>query len=154
MEVRAESVQRRIGRLAAIGALVVVPLVAGCGGGDTAGPHRGTTVDDLQQEQYFYQGNHLGRTVTVSAAVSEVRGPQSFELSGGDFGDATLLVVTSRPVEIVRGRTVRVTGTVGQLHHSFPAEKVPYIQRDLYTKYATEAYLYEASVESLPAGRR
>ncbi|MDR7301442.1 hypothetical protein [Haloactinomyces albus] len=145
---------RRVGRLTVLGALVFVPVVAGCGGGDTAGPQRGVTVEELQQEQYFYQGNYLGRTVTISAAVSEVRGPQSFELSGGDFGDDTLLVVTSRPVEIEEGRVVRVTGTAGQLHYSFPSEQVPYIQRGLYAKYATEAYLYEASVEPLSTSRR
>lgn len=107
--------KRRIGRLTVIGTLVVAPLAAACGGGDTAGPEGGVTIGDLQQDQDFYQGEYLGRIVTVSAAVSEVRGPRSLELSGGDFGEDTLLVVTAQPVKIAQGQVVRVTGTVGQL---------------------------------------
>lgn len=151
MGIPAASTKRRIGQLTVIGALTVVPLSAACGGGETAGSERGVTVDDLQQEEYFYQGEHLGRTVTVSAAVSEVLGPRWFELSGGDFGDDTLLVTTGQPVEVANGEVVRVTGTVGQLHRSVPSERVPYLQMSLYAKYETEAYLYGATVEPLPA---
>ena len=73
-------------RLAVLGALVVVPLVAACGDGTApAGAQRSLTVSDLQQREYFYQGDYLGRTVTVSAKVADVLAPQVFELSGGDF---------------------------------------------------------------------
>ncbi|RCW46096.1 hypothetical protein DFQ14_102398 [Halopolyspora algeriensis] len=139
-----------------IGALAV-PLAAACSSGDTAGPQRGVTVGDIQHKEYFYQGEHLGRTVTVSAAVAEVRGPHAFELSGGDAGDDTLLVmppVTGHPVEVVPGQRVRVTGTVGQLHSSMPSQKVPYVQRGLYSKHTTEAYLYDAAVEPLSPPQR
>lgn len=155
MKVRAGSVPGRLGRLLVLGALVV-PLAAACGG-DTAGPQRGVTVGDLQQKEYFYQGEHLGRTVTVSATVAAVRGPHAFELSGGDPGDDTLLVLppmAGRTVEVAPGQVVRVTGTVGQLHSSSPSEKVPYVQHSLYDKHTTEAYLYDAAVEPLPRPQR
>lgn len=152
MRVRAEPVKRRIGRLSVIGALVVAPLATACG--DTAGPEGGVTISDLQQDQDFYQGEYLGRTVTVSAAVSEVRGPRSLELSGGDFGDDTLLVVAAQPVKVAQGQVVRVTGTVGQLHSSVPSEKIPYVQKDLYASYKTEAYLYDATVEPVPTTQK
>ena len=138
-----ESVRRSIGWLVVIGALAVLP-VAACGGSD--GPQRGVTVSDLAQKQYFYRGNQLGRTVTVSAAVSEVDGSRVFKLSGGDSSD-DLLVLTAQPVDVAKDQEVRVTGTVGQLHHSAPSERVPYLQRDLYDKHDTETYLYDATVQ-------
>lgn len=143
--------KRRICRVAVIGALAAVPLVAACGSGaPTAGPQLAVTVGDLQQKDYFYQGRYLGRIVTVSARVGNVLGPRVFELFGGDFRDEKLVVVTDRPVEVSKDEAVRVTGTVGQLHHSAPSEEVPYLQQALYTRYETEPYLYHASVEPLP----
>lgn len=146
MEARAGSATRRIGPLSVIAA-VLVPLAAACGGSGSAGPEGGVSVADIQHEQYFYEGEYLGRTVTVTAAVSDVRGPRSFELSGGGYGEGTLLVVTSEPVEVEKGEVVRVTGTVGQFHISAPSEEVPYIQHDLYSKHETHSYLYDATVE-------
>ena len=137
------SVRCSIGWLMVIGALAVLPVAAACGGG---GAQRGVTVSDLAQKQYFYQGNQLGRTVTVSAPVSEVDGSRVFKLSGGDSSD-DLLVLTAQPVDVAKDQEVRVTATVGQLHHSAPSERVPYLQRDLYDKHDTETYLYDATVQ-------
>lgn len=151
MGIRTEPVARGIGRLTVICALVVAPMTTACIGGDTAASERAVSVGDLQREQYFFEGDHLGQTVTVSAAVSEVHGPHSFELSGGDFRDDTLLVMSDDPVEVIKEQVVRVTGTVGQFHETFPPEGVPYLQTDLYEKYETEVYIYDATVEKLPA---
>jgi hypothetical protein len=137
--------------LVLFGALAIVPLAAACGDGDTAGPERNVSVGDLTQEEAFYEGKYLGRTVTVSAAVYEVRGPLSFELSGGDYGDEPVLVLSEQPVSVVAGEVVRVTGTVGQLHESLPSDKLPYVQRGLYPAYDTEAYLFDADVEEVGA---
>lgn len=136
---------------AVTGTLAVMPLAAACGGGDTAGPERAVSIGDVQQHENFYRGTYLGRTVTVSAMVSELHGARSFELSGGDFGDEKLLVVTDRSTGIEEGQVVRVTGTVGQLHESFPSETHPYVQAGLYAKHSTTAYLYDATVEPLRA---
>ncbi len=139
-----ESAKRGMGWLIVIATLVVV--AAACGGRDTAGDQRAVTVSDLQQKQYFYQGQYLGRVVTVSAAVSGVSGPRVFTLSGGDSGEETL-VVTAQPAGVAMGQLVRVTGTVGQLHRSAPSQGAPYLQADLYPKYETQAYLYAATVQ-------
>ena len=154
MGIRTQSGARaRIGRLAVIGALVVVPVVAACGSGAApAGAQRGVTVSDLLHKEYFYQGDHLGRTVTVSAKVSDVRSPQVFDLSNEDFGDKKLLVVTDQPVEVSEDEVVWVTGTVGQLHTAVPSERGPYIQEELYARHNTEPYLYHATVEPQPPG--
>ena len=141
--------KRRSWRLVLVGALAVVPLAA-CGGGPTAQAQRGATISDLQHKQYFYQGDYLGRTITVSGRVDDVLAPRVFELSDEHRGDK-LLVVTDQPVEVSKDEAVRVTGTVGQLHRSVPSERVPYFQQDLYTRHETDAYLYNATIESLPA---
>jgi hypothetical protein len=140
----------RVGRLAVIGALIVVPLAAAaCGSGATARPQRSVTASDLHQKAYFYQADYLGQPVTVSATVSDVLAPRVFEVSGGDVGDRKLLVVTDQPGGVSEGQAVRVTGTAGQLHTWFPSEQVPYMQEDLYTRYDTEPYLYHASIKRL-----
>ena len=141
--------KRRSWRLVLVGALVVVPLAAR-GGGPTAQAQRGATISDLQHKQYFYQGDYLGRTITVSGRVDDVLAPRVFELSDEHRGDK-LLVVTDQPVEASKDEAVRVTGTVGQLHRSAPSERVPYFQQDLYTRHETDAYLYHATIASLPA---
>ncbi|WP_028931887.1 hypothetical protein [Pseudonocardia asaccharolytica] len=139
---------RRIGIAAAAAAALAV--LAGCGGEDTAGPERGVTVGEIQQPQYFYEGEYLGRQVTVSAAVADVLGPRSLEIDGADYGDNSLLVMTTEPVAVEVGQVVRATGTVGQYHrlseHDYPPGAY-----DLYEKYETEAYLYDAVIELLPA---
>jgi hypothetical protein len=40
---------------------------------------------------------------------------------------------------------------VGQLHASAPSAQIPYIQNDLYARYTTEAYLFDATVEPMPS---
>lgn len=139
-----------MGRWMVVGALVVVSLLAACGAPST-GPQRNITIGDLQRQEYFYQGDYLGRTLTVSATVSDVLAPRVVELSGGDLRDAKLLVVTDQPVDVSEGQAVQVTGTAGQLHSSFPSDHVPYEQEDLYTSYDTKPYLYHGAVERLAA---
>jgi hypothetical protein len=142
--------KRRSWRVIVAGALVVVPLAA-CGGGPIAQSQRGVTISDLQHKEYFYQGDYLGRTITVSARVDDVLAPRVFELSDDPYRGEKLLVVTDQPAEVSKDEAVRVTGTVGQLHRSMPSEGVPYIQRELYTRHDTDAYLYHATIES-PTG--
>lgn len=83
--------------------------------------------------------------------MAEVRGPNSLDLSGGVNDDRRLKVLTRQPVSATEGRTVRVTGTVGQLHAVSPSDRVPYLQEEgLSSQAETEPYLYDASVETLP----
>ena len=113
-------------------------------------PPQGLTISDLQHKEYFYQGDYLGRTITVSARVDDVLAPRVFELSDHQHREDKLLVVTDQPVEVAKDAAVRVMGTVGQLHRSVPSEGVPHIQRELYIRHDTDAYLYHATIESVP----
>ncbi|MDN5857822.1 MAG: hypothetical protein L0H84_04295, partial [Pseudonocardia sp.] len=122
----------------AAGVAVGVLGLGGCGGGqETAGPERGVTIDAIEQPQYFYEGEYLGEQVTVSATVTNVLGPRSFELAGGAYGDDSLLVQTSTPVDVALGQDVRVTGTVGQFHRLAENDYAPGTY-DRYEKYETE----------------
>lgn len=127
-------------------AVPVVVLLAGCGQEDTTGPERGVTVNDIQESENFFEGDYLGRQVTVSATITEVLGPRSFELDGADYGEDSLLVQTPEPVVVEEAQVVSVSGTVGQFHRLSEDDYAPG-SYDLYEEYETEAYLYGASVE-------
>jgi hypothetical protein len=139
----------RRARLGVIVMVMVVLLLGACGGADTGNPSTPPelTLGEVEQEQPFYEGEYLGRTLTV---VAEVRGSRSLELSGAGL-NRRLEVLTRQPVSAAKGQTVRVTGTVGQLHVVSPSDRVPYLQEeDLYSQAETQPYLYAASVETLP----
>lgn len=137
--------------MAAVLAAVVPVSLAGCADDGTAGPERGVTVEEIQEPQYFYEGEYLGQEVTVSAAVTQVIGPGSFELAGREYGDDSLLVMTSGPVAVSEGQVVSVTGTVGQYHRLAEGDYAPGTY-DRYEKYETEAYLYDATLRPLEPG--
>jgi hypothetical protein len=103
-----------------LGAVLLVVVLAACGGADTAGRHEHVTVSDLQEPTYFYEGDHLGEVVTVSAAVARVRDPHTVELSGDDPGAATMTVLTRQAVSLSQGQAVQVTGRMDRVGESGP----------------------------------
>lgn len=136
----------RIVTVAVAAALCSVVLGA-CSTQETAGPESGVTIEEIQEPQNFYEGEYLGEQVTVSAEVTDVLDPSSFELAGREYGEDSLLVQTAAPTEVVQGQVVRVVGTVGQYHRFAEDEGVPPVQYDMYEEYETEAYLYDATAE-------
>jgi hypothetical protein len=139
--------------MAAAMAVAVFALIAGCGDDDrSAGPERGITVDEVQEDQYFYEGEYLGQVVTISGAVTAVIGERTFEIDGEDYGEDSLLVITAEPGAVAVGDVLRITGTVGQYHRVMESEQPIHNQSELYEKYETEAVLHNASVQPLPAG--
>jgi hypothetical protein len=91
-----------------------IALAVGCGEGDrSAGPESGVTVEDMEEDQYFHEGEYLGKKVTISAAVSEILAPNSIEANGADYGDDSLLVIAQHPLDVSVGDVLRITGTVG-----------------------------------------
>jgi hypothetical protein len=135
----------------AIAPLLLV-LAAACGGDSSAGPEAGVTIAELEENQYFYEGEYLGQTVTVSAAVSEVLAADRIEVNGGAYGDESLLVIAQHPLDVAVGDVVRITGTVGQYHVTAEEEGVPPVQYDMYEDYESEEYLHDATVEPIDAG--
>jgi hypothetical protein len=124
-------------------------LLGACGQDqDSAGPEREVTAQQIQQPQYFHEGDYLGQRVTVSAEVTEVLGPRNFQLEARGYGDESLLVQTAVPTEVQPGQVLQVTGTVGQFH-IVAANEAQYMQNDRYEKYETEAYLYDATADTV-----
>jgi len=129
-------------------------VLAGCGSADdadgSAGPERGASVEEIVEPDNFYEGEYLGRQVSVSAAVTAVIDARSIELGGAEFGEDSLLVMTTEPVTAKVGEVVRATGTVGQFHRLAENDYAPGTY-DRYEEYETEAYLYAATVVALPS---
>lgn len=80
---------------------------------DSAGPEVGADVEDVQIEEFGADPEaFIGEEVTVSGAVSEVLGPNSFTIGGGDVGGDALLVVSATTFDLNEGEVVEVTGEV------------------------------------------
>lgn len=129
---------------------LLLALAVGCGDDSSAGPEAGVSIEELEENQYFYEGEYLGQTVTVTAAVSEILTEDRIEVNGGEYGDESLLVIAKQPLDVAVGDVVRITGTVGQYHVTIEEEGVPPVPYDVYEDYESEEYLYGATVE--PAG--
>lgn len=125
----------------------LIGLASGCGEDPTG---RGVTIEELEEPQYFHEGEYLGQTVTITAPVSAVLADDRIEVDGAHNGDDSLLVVTENPIDVAVGDLVRITGTVGQYHVTMKAEGVPPVPYDQYEKYETEPFLHDARVEPLP----
>lgn len=106
----------RSGAAALMAAFALV--LGGCGGSGTAGPERGADVADIQDEpvdddSIFFDGDvqsFVGQEVTLSAAVTEVIGPNAFTIAGENAQE--LLVVHDGDAQITVDTPIRVTGTV------------------------------------------
>jgi hypothetical protein len=107
------------------------------------------TVNDIQESENYFEREYLGRDVTVSATVTEVLGPRSFELDGAGYGEDSLLVQTPEPVVVEEAQVLRVSGTVGQFHRLSEDDYAPG-SYDLYEEYETEAYLLGCLVHAPP----
>lgn len=98
--------------------LAALPLAAGsCGVGDgtevpTTAPVQPSPPVGAITDPYFSNDAYIGRTVTVTARVSKVITDRSFVLTGEEYGDDSLLVLSAPGIEAERGEEVTVTGVV------------------------------------------
>jgi hypothetical protein len=102
-------------------------------------------------DQFFGDGEHLGRTVTIRAVVRDVITVLRLEVDATRYGDASLLVVTDEPVDVQAGDVLRITGTVARYHATtgtadpLDQEVEPGEVDEL------EEFLHGATVEPVPA---
>lgn len=143
---------------AAVAAVALPFSLAACGNDDdTAGPERGTSVEDITEEdQYFADDQYVGEEVTVSAEVEEVLSPQSFRLDGGDWGDESLLVVSAQQAkDLQEDDVVQVTGTVREFTFDDFNNEYGLDDPGIYDEYDQEEFLVaskvEVTVDSTPA---
>ncbi|MGB2923108.1 MAG: hypothetical protein WBC15_24310 [Mycobacterium sp.] len=113
---------------------------------DSEGPDEGADVEDITDD-YFDNEEYVGQTVTVSAEVTDVIGPQSFELAGNDWGDESLLVTSADNADVQQGNVVEVTGEVAEafVYDTYAAD---YALGDpgLYITYNEEKFLIADSI--------
>lgn len=120
--------------------LIVLPLaVGGCTGPANSSAKPSAAVERI--------GEHIGEAVTVYAGVVRVITPQSFVLDAGDYGDGTLLVVTSRAMpQLSKRHKVNVTGRVFEFHHGRYRTEFALPGATAYRQFEGEAFLIGDSV--------
>lgn len=133
--------------VAAAAAALLTATAAGCSE-DTAGPETGADVEDVTEEDYFGSDDFVGETVTLSAEVTDVLSPRSFELAGDDWGDDSLLVLTQQQADVQEGDVIQVTGTVEE-GFTYDDNVDPYALGDagIYGAYDEENFLASATVD-------
>jgi hypothetical protein len=136
----------RASMLIATGGTALLALTGAVACSDSEGPDQGADVEDITDD-YFDNDEYVGQTVTVSAEVTDVIGPQSFELAGDDWGDESLLVTSANNTDVQEGNVVAVTGEVAEafLYDTYAAD---YALGDpgLYTSYNEEKFLIADNV--------
>lgn len=135
----------------AAGAVLLMPLAATACGDDSAGPETGADVQEIADTGYFASDEYVGQTVTVSAEVTEVLSPSSFELGGVGYGDESLLVISAERADVRDGEVVKVTGKVEEPfdYHYYSNSYGLNEDSNLYERYGEENFLVADSVESL-----
>ncbi|MGB3231559.1 MAG: hypothetical protein WA944_22340 [Mycobacterium sp.] len=132
--------------LIATGGTALLALTGAVACSDSEGPDEGADVEDITDD-YFDNDEYVGQTVTVSAEVTDVIGPQSFELAGNDWGDESLLVTSADNADVQQGNVVEVTGEVAEafVYDTYAAD---YALGDpgLYITYNEEKFLIADSI--------
>ncbi len=136
----------RASMLIATAGTALLALTGAVACSDSEGPDEGADVEDITDD-YFDNDEYVGQTVTVSAEVTDVIGPQSFELAGNDWGDESLLVTSADNADVQQGNVVEVTGEVAEafVYDTYAAD---YALGDpgLYTTYNEEKFLIADSI--------
>lgn len=140
----------RVPTWVAVCAAALLPFSVAACDEDSAGPETGADVEDVtEDDNYFGTDEHLGETVTVSAEVTDVISPTSFELAGDDWGDESLLVTSATEVQnLNEGDVVQVTGEVGQFIYGDYSEEYGLADVGMYEPYEEEEFLAATSVDT------
>jgi hypothetical protein len=141
--------KNRVSQWVVVGAAALLPFSLAACGDDSAGPETGADVEDITEEEaYFADDQFLGETVTVSAEVTQVLSPTSFELAGEDRGDESLLVTSAAEVQDLReGEVVQVTGEVSKFVYVDDADEYGLADAGLYEPYESEEFLAASNVD-------
>lgn len=138
---------------------VASALVLGGCGGDTVGPETGADVEDLQTDpdpgafdDFAEVGTFVGETVTVSAKVSEVLGPNAFTIAD-QSGETVLVVYDGTPQNLTVESAVKVTGLVAETFAVGEAEQFAgaEFEDELFTEFNTDPYIQASSITVTPS---
>ncbi|MQA34738.1 hypothetical protein [Modestobacter roseus] len=171
----------RFATVAVAGTLALSPLALTACGDDTAGPEEGVSVGDIQEEDeadagadtgadvtdvppaFGYTGTYddgfgadpnqyVGQTVTVSATVNELIGPNAFTIAGtANTSVPALLVIGEDSASgLESGQVVQVSGTVEDPFNEATAEGDLGIELtdDAFLDFQGDVYLVADSVDT------
>ncbi|WP_188197792.1 hypothetical protein [Nonomuraea sp. SYSU D8015] len=139
-------VRDRFQRAACIVMLVgVCPALPSCAPDDTTGPPSDASTTEPAKD-YFQGDKYLNETVTVTATVTKVFTPTSFELAAGQYGDNSLLVLSARSNTISKGDVVQVTGRVQEFSYDSYHDQYDLGDARMYNPYPKENVLIAQSV--------
>ncbi|WFE39792.1 hypothetical protein [Micromonospora sp. WMMD998] len=100
-------------------------LVTGCGNDDTDAAPAATTTGtaDLPAttnavDDYFSEASYIGKPVMVSGKVTRVIAPSVFVIDATTYGDDSVLVVASDPMNVDLGTQTQVSGVVGRFAYN------------------------------------
>lgn len=128
--------------------LVTLPLtLTSCGDGDDdievpkTAPVQPSPEIGAITDPYFSNDDYIGRTVTVTAEVTQVITDRSFVLTGDEYGDDSLLVLSAAGIDAERGKDVTVTGVVGKFAYDAYAAEYDLGGADSYAGFDAEEFL-------------
>ncbi len=134
--------------------MVAMPLMLGaCGVGDgievpTTAPLRPSPAIGAITDPYFSNDDYIGRTVTVTATVSKVITDRSFVLTGDEYGDDSILVLSAPGIAAERGRQVTVTGVVSTFTYGAYFDDYDLGGADSYEDFDAEEFLVATGTPS------
>lgn len=94
--------------------LALLPLSVTACGEDSAASVKHVGVQDVTaNENIFGDEEYIGQKVSVTARVTNVVGPNSFAIGGGEYGADPLLVLAQQgAADVHKDKIAHVTGTV------------------------------------------
>ena len=135
-----------------VAAAAMMALLAGCSGDGSDEPPGPDTPATVQQspditditEDYFSNPSYLGKTVTVTGDVTRVITPASFVLTGEEYDDDSILVLSAQHLDVREGEQVTVTGEVQRFEYTAYEGGYGLDDDDGYIEFAGEEFLVAA----------
>lgn len=107
--------------------LTALLLLTACGGRDPdadeipdlkpeTGAEQSPEITDITEDN-FDEAFYVGRTVSLTGTVTKVITPTSFVLTGREYDDDSILVLSAEDATVRRGQQITVTGEVQRFRY-------------------------------------
>lgn len=132
-----------------VAAVGVALLLVSCGGDEDAAPEAPDTTGH-RAAQYFASDEYLGKTVTITAGITDVYFAGGVGVDAGEWGDESVLVLSEDNAESLKeGDTVRVTGRVERFVYEDYAVTHGLVNEGMYERYSGERFIDADVVEPI-----
>ncbi|MDY7088525.1 MAG: hypothetical protein SYR96_25905 [Actinomycetota bacterium] len=121
-------------------------MLGACGVGEgtevpTTAPLRPSPEVGAVTDPYFGNDDYIGRTVTLTATVTKVITDRSFVLTGNEYGDDSILVLSAPGIDAESGKQVTVTGVVSTFSYEHYLDDYGLGSADAYQEFDAEEFL-------------